>query len=162
MASREFDRKMSYICRGNRGIAPNGFLSFTILIHVNFAHLLSIVLWEYSRHVDRHQVPTNGGRVYCGSETAKSLRVRIRGFSRGWVGIGSPPPPSICVYVELRVECATSFIIGSLFSITVLEIWAHSFGQFKKHALLKACTQSPCFSYPGLARAFITVGSADL
>jgi hypothetical protein len=27
---------------------------------------------------------------------------------------------------------------------------AHSFGQFKKHALLKARTQSPCFSYPGL------------
>jgi hypothetical protein len=27
---------------------------------------------------------------------------------------------------------------------------AHSFGQFKKQALLKARTQSPCFSYPGL------------
>jgi hypothetical protein len=39
---------------------------------------------------------------------------------------------------------------------------AHSFGQFKKHALLKACTQSPCFSYPGLARAFQSVGSADM
>ncbi len=39
---------------------------------------------------------------------------------------------------------------------------AHSFGQFKKHALLKARTQSPCFSYPGLARAFISAGSADL
>jgi hypothetical protein len=39
---------------------------------------------------------------------------------------------------------------------------AHSFGQFKKHALLKARTQSPCFSYPGLARAFKSVGSADL
>jgi hypothetical protein len=42
------------------------------------------------------------------------------------------------------------------------DAWAHSFGQFKKHALLKARTQSPCFSYPGLARAFITAGSADL
>jgi hypothetical protein len=39
---------------------------------------------------------------------------------------------------------------------------AHSFGRFKKHALLKAHTQSPCFSYPGLARAFISAGSADL
>jgi hypothetical protein len=28
--------------------------------------------------------------------------------------------------------------------------------------LLKARTQSPCFSYPGLARAFISAGSADL
>jgi hypothetical protein len=41
-------------------------------------------------------------------------------------------------------------------------IRAHSFGQFKKHALLNALTQSPCFSYPGLARAFISAGSADL
>jgi hypothetical protein len=39
---------------------------------------------------------------------------------------------------------------------------AHSFGQFKKHALFKARTQSPCFSYPGLMRAFISAGSADL
>jgi hypothetical protein len=39
---------------------------------------------------------------------------------------------------------------------------AHSFGQFKKHALLKARTQSPCFSYPRLARAFISAGPADL
>jgi hypothetical protein len=39
---------------------------------------------------------------------------------------------------------------------------AHNFGQFKTHALLKARTQSPCFSYPGLARAFISEGSADL
>ncbi len=39
---------------------------------------------------------------------------------------------------------------------------AHSFGQFKKHAFLKARTQSRCFSYPGLARAFISAGSADL
>jgi hypothetical protein len=39
---------------------------------------------------------------------------------------------------------------------------AHSFGQFKKHALLKARTQSPCFSYPGPARAFKSAGSADL
>jgi hypothetical protein len=38
----------------------------------------------------------------------------------------------------------------------------HSFGQFKKHALLKARTQSPCFSYPGPARAFKSTGSADL
>ncbi len=28
--------------------------------------------------------------------------------------------------------------------------------------LLKARTQSPCFSYPGLARAFQSVGLADL
>jgi hypothetical protein len=41
-------------------------------------------------------------------------------------------------------------------------IRAHSFGQFKKHALLKARTYSPCFSYPGLARAFKSAGSADL
>ncbi len=40
--------------------------------------------------------------------------------------------------------------------------WVHSFGRFKKHALLIARTQSPCFSYPGLARAFLSVGSADL
>ncbi len=39
---------------------------------------------------------------------------------------------------------------------------AHNFGQFKKHTLLKARTQSPCFSYPGLARAFQSAGSADL
>ncbi len=39
---------------------------------------------------------------------------------------------------------------------------AHSFGQFKKHALLKARTRSPCFSYPGPARAFISAGLADL
>ncbi len=39
---------------------------------------------------------------------------------------------------------------------------AHSFGQFKKHALLKARTQSPCFSYPGLVRAIQSGGSADL
>ncbi len=39
---------------------------------------------------------------------------------------------------------------------------AHSFGQFKKHALLKARTQSLCFSYPVLARAFISAGSTDL
>jgi hypothetical protein len=39
---------------------------------------------------------------------------------------------------------------------------AHSFGQFKKHALLKARTQSLCFSYPGLAQAFVSVGLADL
>jgi hypothetical protein len=39
---------------------------------------------------------------------------------------------------------------------------AHSFGQFKKHALLKVRTQSPCFSYPGLARAFKSAGLADL
>jgi hypothetical protein len=39
---------------------------------------------------------------------------------------------------------------------------AHSFGQFKKNVLLKARTQSPCFSYPGLARAFKSAGSADL
>jgi hypothetical protein len=39
---------------------------------------------------------------------------------------------------------------------------AHSLGQFKQHALLKARTQSPCFSYPGLARAFISTGLADL
>jgi hypothetical protein len=38
---------------------------------------------------------------------------------------------------------------------------SHSFGQFKKHALLKARTQSPCFSYPGLARALQSAGSAD-
>jgi hypothetical protein len=42
------------------------------------------------------------------------------------------------------------------------KIRAHSFGQFKKHALLKARTQSPCFSYPGPARAFKSAGSADL
>ncbi len=40
--------------------------------------------------------------------------------------------------------------------------WAHSFGQFKKHALLKACTRSPCFSYTRPARAFISAGLADL
>jgi hypothetical protein len=40
--------------------------------------------------------------------------------------------------------------------------WAHSSGQFKKHGLLKARTQSPCFSYPGLSRAFNSAGSADL
>ncbi len=39
---------------------------------------------------------------------------------------------------------------------------ARSFGQFKKHALFKARGQSPCFSYPGLARAFKSPGSADL
>jgi hypothetical protein len=39
---------------------------------------------------------------------------------------------------------------------------AHSFVRFKKHTLLKACTQSPCFSYPGLARALKSAGSADL
>jgi hypothetical protein len=39
---------------------------------------------------------------------------------------------------------------------------AHSFGQFKKHALLKARTQSPCFSYPRLSRAFQSAGLADL
>ncbi len=39
---------------------------------------------------------------------------------------------------------------------------AHSFGQLKKHALLKARTQSPCISYPRLARAFQSAGSADL
>ncbi len=39
---------------------------------------------------------------------------------------------------------------------------AHSFGQFKKHTLLKAHTQSLCFSYPWLARAFQSAGSADL
>ncbi len=39
---------------------------------------------------------------------------------------------------------------------------AHSFGQFQKHALSKARTQSPCFSYPRLARAFQSAGSADL
>ncbi len=39
---------------------------------------------------------------------------------------------------------------------------AHSFGQFKKHALLKARTQSPCFSYPGIVRAFQSAGLADL
>ncbi len=32
----------------------------------------------------------------------------------------------------------------------------------KKHALLKARTQSPCFSYPGIARAFQSAGLADL
>ncbi len=37
-----------------------------------------------------------------------------------------------------------------------------SFGQFKKHALLKARTQSPCFSYPGPAWAFKSTGLADL
>ncbi len=51
----------------------------------------------------------------------------------------------------------------TFFPILVLQTtWAHSFGQFKKHALLKARTQSPCFSYPGLARAFQSAGSADL
>ncbi len=40
--------------------------------------------------------------------------------------------------------------------------WAHSFGQFKEHVLWNAHTQSPCFSYPGLARAFKSVGLADL
>jgi hypothetical protein len=39
---------------------------------------------------------------------------------------------------------------------------AHSFGQFKKHALLKACTQSPCFSYTGPAQAFKSAGLVDL
>ncbi len=39
---------------------------------------------------------------------------------------------------------------------------AHSFGQFEKHALLKARNQSPCFSYPGLEQAFQSAGSADL
>ncbi len=39
---------------------------------------------------------------------------------------------------------------------------AHSLGRFKKHMLLKARTQSPCFSYPGLARAFKSAGPADL
>ncbi len=39
---------------------------------------------------------------------------------------------------------------------------AHNFGQLKKHALLKAGTQSPCFSHPGLVRAFQSAGSADL
>ncbi len=49
-----------------------------------------------------------------------------------------------------------------LFQLTgCMYSWAHSFGQFKKHALLKARTQSPCFSYPWLARAFISAGSAD-
>jgi hypothetical protein len=38
----------------------------------------------------------------------------------------------------------------------------HSFNQFKKHALLKAHARSPCFSYPGPARALISAGSADL
>ncbi len=46
--------------------------------------------------------------------------------------------------------------------LAVFQIQIHSFGQFKKHALLKAHTQSPCFSYPGLARAFISAGSTDL
>ncbi len=40
--------------------------------------------------------------------------------------------------------------------------WAHSCGQFKKHALLKARTQSPCFSYPRLARTLKSAGLADL
>ncbi len=39
---------------------------------------------------------------------------------------------------------------------------AHSFGQFKKQVLLKARTQSPCFSYPGPAGAFKSTWSADL
>jgi hypothetical protein len=34
--------------------------------------------------------------------------------------------------------------------------------RFLKHALFKARGQSPCFSYPGLARAFKSPGSADL
>ena len=46
--------------------------------------------------------------------------------------------------------------------IFIIVTIAHSFGQFKKHALLKARTRSPCFSYPGPARAFISAGSADL
>ncbi len=40
------------------------------------------------------------------------------------------------------------------FSLISLNARAHSFGQFKKHALLKACTQSPCFSKYGVGRLF--------
>ncbi len=59
--------------------------------------------------------------------------------------------------------CADSFAIYRSGFTWILKLTcAHSFGQFKKHALLKARTQSPCFSYLGLERAFISAGSADL
>ncbi len=58
-------------------------------------------------------------------------------------------------------EWKRKFIWYFIFSPSV-STRAHSFGQFKKYTLLKARTQSQCFSYPGLARAFQSAGSADL
>jgi hypothetical protein len=53
-------------------------------------------------------------------------------------------------------------LLPQAFTAPAVGTRAHSFGQFKKHVLLKARTQSPCFSYPGLSRAFQSAGSADL
>jgi hypothetical protein len=59
--------------------------------------------------------------------------------------------------LEINQICPEDIMPGAK-----LETRARSFGQFKKHALFKARGQSPCFSYPGLARAFKSPGSADL
>ncbi len=50
--------------------------------------------------------------------------------------------------------CPAQALLSQLSCPSILVLRAHSFRQFKKHALLKAHTQSPCFSYPELARAF--------
>ncbi len=68
----------------------------------------------------------------------------------------------LCVVQVLELCDDVLRSVTMLFTNEKSFVLAHSFGQFKKHALLKAHTQSSCFSHPGLARAFISSGSADL
>ncbi len=67
---------------------------------------------------------------------------------------------NITITIKILYKCVKFSSNLGIFLLRATRV--HSFGQFKKHALLKARTQSPCFSYPGLARAFISAGSANL
>ncbi len=69
---------------------------------------------------------------------------------------------TLCLLAKSATFCWPLQLLHTEQNISKYGPRAHSFGQFKKHALLKARTRSPCFSYPGPARAFISAGSADL